>query len=304
MGELRLAVYAKLSVQTFGEGCHRTHGDSKSIGNVGSRATVDDSNRNFALAWRQDTDASTRGWMVACGRVSEWSTCHHGRRWLRGFDRMHRHVDAVVAVHRIKGIVADILRFKKPYERQEIIHTTAEFLCVLRIKMRGQSELAPEMKRIVRLFWYERLHARSRRRTLRRNARKELLERELVTRIARSILDHSIVPKARVRRCAAATARGVNPNNAMLCKPGDRGFDVCNRAAKTARDSGCTHGATIATQQLPNSQRAAVMKQRQSALVANIHDVRVTAMRAMVIGVRLTRSRLIRLRPIRFRSVG
>jgi hypothetical protein len=51
MGELRLAVYAKLSVQTFGEGCHRAHGDSKSIGNVGSRAAVDNSDRNFALAW-------------------------------------------------------------------------------------------------------------------------------------------------------------------------------------------------------------------------------------------------------------
>jgi hypothetical protein len=51
MGELRLAVHAKLSVQTFGEGCHRAHGDSKSIGNVGSRAAVDNSDRNFALAW-------------------------------------------------------------------------------------------------------------------------------------------------------------------------------------------------------------------------------------------------------------
>jgi hypothetical protein len=117
---------------------------------------------------------------------------------------MHRHVDAVVAVHRIKGIVADILRFKKPHERQEIIHTTTEFLGILLIEMRGQPEFAPEMKRIVRLFWYERLHTRSRRRTLRRNARQELLECELVTRIARSILDHSIVPKARVRGRAAA----------------------------------------------------------------------------------------------------
>jgi hypothetical protein len=217
---------------------------------------------------------------------------------------MHRHVDAVVAVHRIKGIVADILRFKKPHERQEIIHTTTEFLGILLIEMRGQPEFAPEMKRIVRLFWYERLHTRSRRCTLRRNARQELLECELVTRIARSILDHSIVPKARVRGRAAATARGVNPNNSMLCKPGDRGFDVCRSAAKAARDCGCPHGATIATQQLPHRQRAAVMKQRQSALVADIHDVRVTSMRAGVVGVRLTRRRLIRVRPIRFRSVG